>query len=208
MATTAYVTSAEIKADPATVNLGTSFDAVIPQLILRASELIDRLTRREPGAYDASATASDRYFDAHGERDLYIDECVEVSAVYCRFGSGTDWTTLASTDYVTWPYNASAQSHPITRLDIDRRQGTYETWPSTGPQSVKVTAKWGYSASPPYVVKQAVIIQSIRWLRRAQQLYADAGMSAAGTLTYAQRLDPDVETLIKDSGLMRKAGLF
>jgi len=208
---TDYVTTAEVKAiaQHALASDDDTYDTIIASLITRASRLVDRLTRREDNAYDAPATGTVRYFDGEGGLYQAIDECISVSAVSIRQTSGTTtWTDLESTDYREWPYNYSDQSVPIMRLDMDRRQGSYSTWP-TGRQAVKVTAKWGYSDDPPPIIEQAVIAQVIRWFKRGQQMYTDSSMmAAAGELTYAKKLDPGIETILKDSGIMKKQDLF
>ena len=212
MAATAYVLIDEVKNASPTLSgqWGTSYDALFDSLILRASELVDRLTKRgdEVGTYDAPATATARNFDAEGGLYLPIDECVEVTAVSIRTDSGTTWTDLTATDYYTWPYNTSTTTGPIVRLDIDRRQGTRSTWPS-GREAVKVAARWGYSDVPPGVVKEAVIVQVIRWLKRGEQMFADGSLVGdVGRLVYVQKLDPEVRTLLVDSGLVKKVDLF
>ena len=209
MAGADYTTTAVIKAHAPGIQWSDTYDTVIPQLITRASEFVDRITRREIGAYNAPDSGEDRYFDGDGGLYQTIDECVAVSAVSMRIGSGTTtWTSLAATDYRTWPYNADADTGPIVRLDMDRRQGGYSQWP-TGRHAVKVTARWGYSDSPPAVVTEAVIIQVVRWLKRGEQMFTDASLVAqAGRLVYAQKLDPDIEQLLFKSGLMKKKDFF
>lgn len=203
-----YVTAAEVKAGAPTIQWSTIYDSLLPVLIERASQLVDKLTRREIGAYDASDSATERWFNAEGGKHLAIDECVEVTAVAVRRGTGLTETAFASTDYVTWPYSASAAIGPIIRLDIDDRQGSYDVWP-VGKEAVGVTAKWGYSADPPGIVEQAVIVAVVRWIKRGEQMYADASLvAAAGRLLYAQGLDPTVKVLLFDSGLMKKQDLF
>ena len=208
---TDYVTTAEVKAvaQHTLASDDDTYNSIIGSLITRACRFVDRFTRREPDAYDAAATGTVRYFDGEGGLFQAIDECISVSAVSIRQTSGTaTWTDLESTDYRTWPYNATDYGTPILRLDIDRRQGSYGNWP-TGRNAVKVTAKWGYSDDPPPIIEQAVIAQTLRWFKRGQQMYADASlMREAGTLSYAKKLDPDVQTLLLESGIMKKQDLF
>lgn len=177
-------------------------------LIGVAGELVDRLTRRYvPGleAYAAATTASARTFTAQGGLVVPIDECVAVSAVAVRWGSETAWTTLASTDYVTWPFNTT----PIMHLEIDWRQGSYSAWPAGYPQNVQVTARWGYSSSPPTVVEQAVVMQVVRWWRRGAQMFADASpVGELGAPAYTRQLDPEIQTLLIGSGLVKKQDMF
>lgn len=190
---TAYATVSEIKEHATDIQFGDDYDVLLSALAERASRLIDRLLKRDEGAF-AVTTATARWYTSNGGTELAIDECVEITEVACRFGSGTDLTVLSSTDYIAWPYNGP----PYYRLDIDRRQGSYPAWPNTGPQSVRVTAKWGYSTDPPQHLKEAVIIQVLRWFRRGQQMFADVNLAGAsmGVLSFAKELDPDVKTIL------------
>jgi hypothetical protein len=73
-----------------------------------------------------------------------------------------------------------------------------------------VTAVWGYSASPPEVVKQACCIQAVQALRRGQQMYATVNMAAAqmGVLEFAKDVDPEVRALLFNSRLVRQEYSF
>lgn len=204
----AYVTYQEIIAATPDVEWHQDSYDFLNAMIARAGELIDRLTRRYvPGAeaYAAAATASTRIYTASGGCQVRIDDCIAVSGVEIRTGSETAWTTLAATDYVTYPYNAL----PIFRLDIDERQGTYARWPVGYPQNVRVTARWGYSATAPEVVKQAAVIQVIRWYRRGGQLFNDVSpIGELGGAQFTTQLDPEVITLLMKSGLIQRRDLF
>jgi hypothetical protein len=113
------------------------------------------------------------------------------------------YTAWASTDYLLWPYNAAAMGRPYTRLDIDQLNGDKVLW-YRFPKSVKITARWGYSTTVPEDIKQAVVIQVIRWFKRSQQSYQDAGAIVdLGQLRYVKQLDPDVQLII--SHYMRTA---
>jgi hypothetical protein len=80
----------------------------------------------------------------------------------------------------------------------------YTSFPS-GPQTLRVTARWGYSADPPGDVQEAVIAQVVRWWKRGQSAFADATANPArGDLQYAQVLDPDIRTILDGAGLVRQ----
>ena len=111
----------------------------------------------------------------------------------------------ASSDYTTWtedtdfyvkPYNYSALGQPIQSLVIDNDSGNKGTWGRVR-KGVKVTGVFGYSATPPTDIKQAVKIQAVRWFSRAKQNYQDGGANPTlGEMTYVQQLDPDVKILL------------
>lgn len=57
---------------------------------------------------------------------------------------------------------------------------------------------------PTDVVRRVASIQAMRWFKRAQQGWADAGGGPqVGQLIYAQRLDPDIVSIMGDAGLRR-----
>jgi hypothetical protein len=196
-----YCTLAELKGAMPDTAWGASYDTLMNALITRASRLIDRAAGRANDAFYAS-TATARTFDGSGCREQWVDEMaaaptlVEVSET----GSLTTYETWASTDYMLWPYNAAAEGRPYMRLDVDQLNGNKAVWYKF-PKSVKITAKWGYSIAPPDEIKQACIIQSVRWFKRSQQAFQDAGaIVELGQLRYVQRLDPDVQTIIEHYG--------
>lgn len=165
-------------------------------LITRASRLIDRATARPDGAFYASAD-SVRYFDGSGQREQWIGELAAApTTVQVDEGGAGTYTTWAGTDYILWPYNAAADGKPYTRLDVDQLNGDKAVW-YRFPRSVKITGKWGYSVAVPEEVKQAVIIQTVRWFKRAQQAYQDVGaIVELGQLRFVRQIDPDVEFIV------------
>jgi len=61
-----------------------------------------------------------------------------------------------------------------------------------------------YIWQPDPVVKQATIAQALRWFKRGQQSFQDTGgIAELGTLTYTKKLDPEIESMLLDSGLRR-----
>ena len=204
----AYVTVADIKAAmPDAIPAGeTSYDSILGDLADRASELIDRLTGREVGAYDASASASARIYDGSGKSYQWIDECVEITKVEVKDSpTDDDYVTWSTSDYIVAtgsPDYPEYNKTPYTLLLVDIN-GDYATF-TKGPRTVRVTARWGYSDDPPEVVKQAVIIQAVRWFKRGQQAFQDvSGQVELGQLTYAKKIDPDIVAMLYDAGLRR-----
>jgi hypothetical protein len=190
---TAYCEFDDIEESMPDTSWSGDYITVLEALSERASLLIDRATGREPSAFYASDTATARIFDGGGCGSQWVDEMaaaptlveVDESGIY----SYATWTT---SDYAVWPYNAT----PYTRLDI-LRTGDHAAWPCYT-RSVRVTARWGYSLTPPEDIKQATIIQTIRWFKRAQQAYQDAGaIVELGQLRYVRQLDPDVEFIVE-----------
>ncbi len=62
-----------------------------------------------------------------------------------------------------------------------------------------------YRWRPTPIVQQATIMQALRWFKRGQQAFTDTGgVVELGTLLYTKKLDPEIETMLLDSGLRRR----
>lgn len=197
-----YVTVAEIKADLPDSDIDTlnDYDAVLANMITSASRLIDREVGGWPNYFDAPSTDSTRYFDGSGEEEQWIDPMTSLTSVSVAESGGrsssnyTDWTE--DTDFYVWPYNHSEIGKPIEKLIVDNFEGSKGVF-NESRKSVKVVGKFGYSASPPDDIVQAVKIQVMRWFMRSKQAWQDTSASERlGQMLYTQELDPDVKRLL------------
>lgn len=202
--------------------LDVSYDPLLTALVTRASRAIDRFTGREPGAYQVENDTT-RYFTPRpnrtranlyrnavtdntlgayvpgGPNELWIGELATDPTLVSMALTGnlTQYTALAATNYLMWPYNAPAEGQPYRRIDLDLLNGTYRLWYQF-PKAVKIVGKFGYSLTPPDEIVQATIIQAARWYKRATQGFADTGaIVELGQLRYTQKLDPDVALIIQ-----------
>lgn len=118
-----------------------------------AVNLIDQITGRNFLA-DTSATA--RQFCGSGEQDLEIDECVEITKVergLDDYGDSKEEISAGGlSGYYLLPANYSAKSLPIQQVRLRDRY-----W-LTGFQNHQITAKWGFSATPPAVIGFATAV--------------------------------------------------
>jgi len=112
--------------------------------ILAAQQYIDNLTGRNFKATDAE----ERLFDGCNSRELTIDDCIEVTKV--EVGNdfwGDNFTTLVNTgaapQYYLSPVNYSEKEEPIMSIIVRDRTLI------NGRANHKITAKWGYSETPP-----------------------------------------------------------
>lgn len=199
-----YVSATDVKTELADGNFGLDYDDILEALVTRASRAIDRLTGREDSAY-AVGSDTTRYFTPTCADKLWIGElaAAPTSVSVSTTGSVSNYTALVAADYLLWPYNALLEGRPYRRIDLDTVNGHYGAWYAF-PKAVKVVGKFGYSTTVPGVVYQATLVQTVRWFKRAQQGFQDTGaLIDLGQLTYTQRLDPDVVTLLYDAGLKR-----
>ena len=181
------------------------YDSLLESLITRASRLIDKETRRAPGAFAVSTSSSDyetRYYTGSGCDEQWVGEMAGAPSYVGISDDGSvqssDYDTVSSSDYFLWPDNAALDYVPYRRIDLDLQNGAFSTFYAFR-KGVKVTAPFGYSSTDktPDDIKQAAIITAVRWFKRGQQGYQDAGaIPELGQLMYTKALDPDVaETL-------------
>lgn len=198
MAIQDYVTRDEIKQGLPDSSWGSDYDAGLDVLAARASRAIDMHLKRKPGAFYVNADVT-LYFDGSGNSQLWIEElaAAPTSVQVAETGVLTTLTSWASTDYVLWPYNALDYGTPYLRLDVDLMSGTKSLWYGYR-KAVKIVGKFGFSTTVPGEIKEAAIIQAVRWFKRGQQAFADVGaVEALGQLKYVQRLDPDVAGILE-----------
>lgn len=173
----------------------TSYDAMLDELITAASRMIDSYVGGGENFFASPATATTRYFDGSGKAEQEIDPAVSITAVAVAEDGGRtagDYTTwVVDTDYYTFPYNKL----PIRKLVVEEdgsKNGFHRSR-----KSVKVTARFGYSATAPDDVKMACGIQVARWFMRGKGAFQDASAAAnTGSIMYTKELDPDVKALL------------
>ena len=206
-----YCTSTEAQLHLPDGNWGTGYDALLATLISRASRAIDGFLKRKPGTF-AVATDATYYLDGNGRRELWIPELAalpttvavaETALIDTPVGTGGTYTTWGVGDYFAWPYNALDEGVPFLRLDVNLLTGTKAAWYSF-PRSVKITGKWGFATAVPDEIKEAAIIQTVRWFKRGQQAFQDVGAIAElGQLQYVKKLDPDIAAILEVAKFQR-----
>lgn len=224
-----YATVEELRG---TINLGSRDEDDILELWLAgASQSIDNFCNRAEDGFVASDDALARHYSGKGQPHLLIDECIEITEVAVKDSATgntyTAWstpTTPMAGDGDWIPY-AGAPSRPYfnrlpyTALMTDPN-GDYAVFtsgafvhpggfkPSTttwrNVPTIKVTAKWGFAATIPAVIKQACIAQTARWYKRGQSAMADAVASGEmGMLLYTKALDPAIQMLLVEGRMIR-----
>jgi len=179
----------------------TDYDLLIGGLITACSRLIDREVGRHDGYFYAT-TSTVRTYDGNGNVRMWIDDAVSVTKLEVSEVGGlntTDFSEWSASDWYVHPYNDS----PKRAIIIDRLNGAETSFPRYR-KNIKVTGVFGHSATPPAQVRQACLIQVIRWYMRSKQAYADSGASPeVGQMTVnvggraAQpQLDSDVRLLL------------
>lgn len=167
-------------------------DDLLTQALTTASRQIDSWTGRLPDGFTLASSATARAFDVEGRtvsrRDgrvlLLVDEIGSTTDLTVEIGGGATWTTV--TDYRVDPVNALTYSRPITGL-------TGMGW-WVGTDQVRITAQWGWPATP-QEISQACLIQAQRLYSRKDSPDGIRGGGDFGAIRLA-RMDPDVRELL------------
>ena len=204
-----YITADDLKdnLDPKHQQFkGTEYDDYINGLITRASRMIDRYTKREPGAYAVIADTT-RYFNGPGSARLLIDEIAASPTALAvsesgKISSTTDYTAYPSTDYYMIPYNAAALSVPYTAIELDILNGSKSTFYGYK-KGILITGPFGYAEGDTDgncevgEIIQATIIQAARFFKRGLQAFQDVGaIEALAQLRYVKAIDPEAASII------------
>jgi len=121
-----------------------TLDYSLTDYILAVQDYIEGYTRR---IFSACSSASARLYDGMGKQELLVDDCISITKV--ELGNdqyGNTFTEVLSTGtdrYIPLPNNYSALKVPITKILLTSRIFDF------GIQNAKITAKWGYSETPP-----------------------------------------------------------
>jgi len=168
----------------------TEDDASIESIVEAVSRMIDKFCRRR---FYANGTDEKRYFTADRVCELYTDDIASITTLKTDDDAdGTYETTWATSDYQTWPYNASLDGWPVMRLDVP-------VWGTKGfpthERGVEIDGKFGFSAIPAQV-KQACILQAVRLFKRRDAPFGITGAAEFGSVTTITSFDPDVKLLL------------
>ncbi len=185
----------------------TESDALLSMALEAASEALDNFCNR-PDGFVAVTSATARLFAGDGSTVLWIDECVEITLVEVK-SSPTDsaYVTWTTDDWLAFsgdPNRPNYNRLPYQAIMVNPTGG-YAVIPHGRVPTARITAKWGYAATCPAVIKQACITQAARWFKRGQSAWADSSGSAemGGTLLYRKALDPDLQMMLVSGRLVR-----
>lgn len=195
----------------------TKDDTVLEKIIEAASDEINRILGWKDGFQAGEATA--RAFPGKGDPYLYIDPCISITLVEVK-DSATDtaYVPWATADWIAASGSPSYPDYNVLpyQLIMVNPAGTYGAFtdgkfysgrPKAKPvtvQTVRVTARWGYSATPPAVIRQACLAQASRWFKRGQGGWSDAlANENTGQMIFAKEFDPDIKGMLMKTALYR-----
>lgn len=189
-----YVSTSELKA---TVSLTgeTYADPDLSLALTAASRAIDHVTGRrfwrDPNANQV------RYYTPSSSGVLWIDDLETLTELAVDDDDdGTYEQVWTSGEYALEPANAPADGWPYTRIVVRQRRTShyFPCWP----QSVRVTGRFGWNATPD-AIKQATGIVAARLVKRSREApFGITGIGADGIAVRAAQIaqDPEVQLLI------------
>jgi hypothetical protein len=181
-----YITSANFKTRHG-ITVSTH-DARIAAHVTSASREVDSHTGRNFAQHSGAATA--RYFHPYSCDAVRIDDCYEITEVALDLDDSGDYATVLTTaDYETDPANGvgpNGQSGwPAETIRLISYGYTLRRFRR---RSVKVTGKWGWTATPTDVIEATYL--------NAHRLYYEVAVPSGTT-------PPNVEFGLPGSPLQR-----
>ena len=190
-----YCTLSELKAS---LRITDNVDnTLLAQAITSASGWVDGYCERTFEPAGTAATA--REYAASGRYEvLPIDDAVAITSVAIDEDlDGTFSTVLTTADWQAEPLNSRAGGLTLPYMRLRPIEDGY--WPRdvyVQRATVRVTARWGWTATP-QAVKQATILQAARIFTRLDSPLGVAGFGEMGAMRVSRFLDPDVDALLK-----------
>lgn len=174
----AYVTLDHLKEAVSLPLTDTNDDAVLRQVIFRASAYVDEYLRQIRPGYVGFAGSSNahsavgsntRYYDGTGDDTLWIDDAASVASVT------VDDAAVASTAWTVWPYNEVPKRAVIYDRPATSVYGLTAAHWTSGTANVAVAGYFGLPYIPDDVAQVTLDIALVLW-RREQK--TEAGPTA------------------------------
>lgn len=141
-------------------------------------------------------TEETRTYTAVHDDLLFIDDLTAVTTLKTdEDGDRTYEVTWATTDYDLLPDNAALDGAPYTMIAITP-DGDYN-FPVGIRKGVQLKAFFGYSTTVPAQVREACLLQCARIYKRKDAPFGVVGNAELGELRVLQKLDPDVEFMLR-----------
>ena len=198
-----YATTAELKAQLGGTITDTVDDVTLGIANEAAARAVDAWCGRR---FYKDATATARLYRPPDDRTvLDVQDFWDSTTLIVETDENNDATfetTWAAADYQLEPLNAAALGRPYRQIVASYTR----IWPVCGVRAtVRITAKWGWTAVPADV-KQASLIEAARiWKRRYSPEGVLGGFSDFGPVRVSRFDDPEVLRLL---GPFRLGGEF
>lgn len=182
----AYASLAQLKAALRVPSSDTVDDSTLQLALDAANEAVEVHCGRTFGTAAADST---RYYAAGKPDVVEVDDLSAITSVSWST-DGSTWTV--TTSYQAEPLNGISDgiAFPTTRL----RAVDNTSWPVLyGIQSVKVVGRFAFGSTP-NSVKQACIMQAIRWFKRPDAPFGVTFGEMGGLRV--SRVDPDIAAML------------
>lgn len=172
-----------------------------PELALAcaaASRAIDLATYRQFGSTASEVRTYTPKWSP--KRGMWVVECDDLFAAPTAItvdtaADGTFSTTVDASAAVLLPVNNVAEGKPYERVGLRRASLTAS---ALDPDSVRLTAPWGWTAGIPETIFLASRLQASRFFARRNSPYGIAGSPDQGSEIRLQaRADPDVALSVR-----------
>lgn len=169
-------------------------DSDIEAACSAATEALERELGRRFSKDSADVT---RVYTALDASLLNIRDLVSLTTLKTdEDGDGTYETTWATTDFKLSPLNASTDSEPFTKIQVNKSTGEYR-FPVGIQAGVQLVGKWGWPKIPQGVVTAASIIAAQLFKRRRDN---PGFIITAEAAVVILRNDPQLNALLKGLG--------
>jgi len=187
--------------------------ARMEEILEGVSKQFDNFCRRDTYGLVAGVAGTARYYSADGEAHLRIHQNVEVTEVAVK-------ASMSAVDYDVWTAPTALMAgdgdYVVCRGDVV--SPTYGTTPydlllidingefsifcaGVGIPTVRVTARWGPYATTPDDIREACIMQAIRWYKKeSASMSSRSSSESLGQITHLRKLDNDVKLILVDGG--------
>ena len=196
MATGDYCTAEEAKRRiwPDNVTPDTLNDTELANTISAASRGIDEYCGTR---FYSTSSDENRYFTPEHSDRLWTGPLISVTTLYTdEDGDRTYEVTWAATDFELYPWNAALDTvNPSAYTEIRTTPIGRYGFPRA-PRSTMVTGKFGWSASTPALVKEACILQVIKWHLRPRAPFGVLGPVEGGGGITIPVIDPDIKMML------------
>jgi len=187
-----YCTPAEIKSQLGITD--TDDDELIGLACEAASEQIDHHCGQ---TFNADTAATARTFRPESNLWCEVDPISTTTGLVVKVDDdddGTAETTIATSDYVLRPRNASAHGVPYTEVFLVPSAASLFPHLSVR-DAVEVTALWGWP-SVPVSVQQAARVQATQLYKAKDTAFGVAGFGDFGVLRVQARMNPVAAALL------------
>lgn len=187
----------ELEQFKSTADLGgySFMDGDIQVALAAASRAIDEACERR--FYPDTDALQVRYYNPLTDGFVRIDDLITLTSLKTDPGGDATYEeTWASTDYILSPQNAVALGMPYQYIER-HPVGDYYFTPSTYPNTIQVTGKFGWATVPAQITAATTIFAG-KLLKRMRESPSSAGDAASlgGAAVRLTGRDPDVAALI------------